>query len=139
MNQAKREAAGGANKVPPALLVLASRNDLPPRVLHLLEGVLGLCSSSLERVLVATLDDFEAQLFKRAEQLRGGELQYRCFETLREIKRGRADIGPRFMLALEDILARFNRARTADHATATPATPTPLKELTLVHSIELEE
>lgn len=137
MNQAKREAAGGANKVPPALLVLASRNDLPPRVLHLLEGVLGLCSSSLERVLVATLDDFEAQLFKRAEQLRGGELQYRCFETLREIKRGRADIGPRFMMALEDALSRFN----SPHASPAPAVPlpTPPKELTLVHSRELEE
>jgi len=138
MNQVK-SGAGAKPQAPAPLLALSSRADLAPRVLHLLEGTLGLCSSSMERVLVATLDDFEAQLFKRAEQLRGGEQQYRCFETLREIKRGRADIAPRFMLALEDILARFNRARTADHATATPATPTPLKELTLVHSIELEE
>jgi hypothetical protein len=138
VNQAKRETAGESKRVTLPLLVLASRSDLPPRILHLLEGVLGLCSNSLERVLVATLDDFEAQLFKRAEQLRGGELQYRCFESLREIKRGRADIGPRFMMALEDSLARFN----SPHASAAPAAPQPtsaLKELTLVHSRELEE
>ena len=129
--------AGAKPRTAAPLLALSSRGDLPPRVLHLLEGVLGLCSTSLERVLVATLDDFEAQLFKRAEQLRGGELQYRCFETLREIKRGRADIGPRFMLALEDALARFNSPNTS--AAPTGPTPNPPKELTLVHTGELEE
>ena len=137
MNQAKRDAGPEPTvKVVVPSLTLASRGDLPPRVLHLLEGVHSLCSRSLERVLAATLDDFEAQLFKRAEQLRGGEPQYRCFETLREIKRGRADIAPRFMIALEDSLARFGKAGDA----APTAQPAPaLKELTLVHSRELEE
>jgi hypothetical protein len=141
MNQVKRDAGlePSAKAPAPPSLTLASRTELPPRVLHLLEGVLALCSSALERVLVATLDDFEAQLFKRAEQLRGGEAQYRCFETLREIKRGRADIAPRFMIALEDSLARFGKSQSAD-ATATTAQPASgLKELTLVHSRELEE
>src|SRR5690242_9851901 len=105
MNQAKSDTGTKAQGAAP-LLALSSRTDLPPRVRHLLEGTLGLCSSKLERVLVATLDDLEAQLFKRAEQLRSSEQQYRCFETLREIKRGRADIAPRFMLVLEDTLAR---------------------------------
>ena len=137
MNQATSD-AGVKSQATAPLLALSSRSDLPPRVRHLLEGTLGLCSSSMERVLVATLDDFEAQLFKRAEQLRGGEQQYRCFETLREIKRGRADIAPRFMLALEDILARFNRKHTGEAAPVQTVSP-PLKELTLVHSRELEE
>jgi hypothetical protein len=137
MNQAKRDAGPeSVAKVAVPSLTLAHRGDLPPRVLHLLEGVLSLCSRSLERVLAATLDDFEAQLFKRAEQLRGGEPQYRCFETLREIKRGRADIAPRFMIALEDSLARFGKA--GEGAPAAPPAPA-LKELTLVHSRELEE
>src|SRR5262249_12852924 len=99
-----------------------------------------LCSTRLERVLAAALDDFEAQLFKRAEQLRGGEQQYRCFETLREVKRGRADIAPRFMLALEDILARFQlNGPVVTAQTPAVAAPPPLRELTLVHSRELEE
>jgi hypothetical protein len=137
MTQVKRDAGPEpVAKIVVPSLTLAGRHDLPPRVLHLLEGVLSLCSRSLEHVLAATLDDFEAQLFKRAEQLRGGEAQYRCFETLREIKRGRADIAPRFMIALEDTLARFGKP--GDYAPATPATPA-LRELTLVHSRELEE
>jgi hypothetical protein len=139
MNQAKRDAGPAAKTPPSPPLALSSRTDLPPRVQHLLEGVLALCSSSMERVLVATLDDFEAQLFKRAEQLRGGEMQYRCFETLREIKRGRADIAPRFMIALEDTLARFGKGQTSDHPDVHhPASPA-VKELTLVQSRELEE
>jgi len=72
MNQATGDAGAKPAAAAP-LLALASRTDLPPRVRHLLEGTLGLCSSKLERVLVATLDDLEAQLFKRAEQLRSSE------------------------------------------------------------------
>jgi hypothetical protein len=139
MNQAPRDAGKLPRSAARPLIALASRTDLPPRVRHLLEGTLGLCSSKLEKVLVATLDDFEAQLFKRAEQLRGGELQYRCFETLREVKRGRSDIAPRFMLALEDTLARFAQpSSTVDPPTERHSAP-PLKELSLVQTRELEE
>lgn len=134
MNQAKSDTSAKAQAAEP-LLALSARTDLPPRVRHLLEGTLGLCTSRLERVLTTTLDDLEAQLFKRAEQLRSSEQQYRCFETLREIKRGRADIAPRFMLALEDSLARFGRrSESLPHETAPP-----LKELALVETRELEE
>ena len=137
MNQAESDTgARPPQAAPTPLLALASRTDLPPRVRHLLEGTLSLCSSKLEKVLVATLDDLEAQLFKRAEQLRSSEQQYRCFETLREIKRGRADIAPRFMLALEDTLSRFGQRR--DGATPHHAPP-PLRELALVETKELEE
>lgn len=124
-----------------ALTTLASRTDLPPRVRHLLEGLLSLCSSGLERVLVATLDDTEAQLFKLAEQARSNEQQQRCFETLREIKRGRTDVTPRFMLAVEDALARFDQPATP-HTETTPARKRHLParlELSLVDTNELEE
>ena len=132
MNQATSD---GAKPAAARLLPLAHRTDLPPRVRQLLEGTLSLCSSKFERVLAATLDDLEAQLFKRAEQLRTSEQQYRCFETLREIKRGRADIAPRFMLALEDALARFGQRRDGVLQEKAPA----LKELALVETKELEE
>lgn len=108
----------------------------------MLEGVLNLCSTGLERALVATLDDTESQLFKQAEQSRNNEAQYRCFESLREIKRGRADVTPRFMLEIENLLARFDEVPTdAGKADSAPsARPgAARKELALVDSRELEE
>ncbi|MBS0557523.1 MAG: DUF1631 domain-containing protein [Proteobacteria bacterium] len=124
----------------PALQALTSRSDWSPRVRRLMEGVLNLCSTCLERAIAAALDDTEAQLFKSAEQSRNNEAQYRCFETLREIKRGRADVTPRLMLAMEDKLARFDRgsAPAESGAPARPGMPAR-KELALVETRELEE
>jgi hypothetical protein len=124
-----------------APVALASRKDLPPRVRHALEGVLRLCSTGLERALVAALDDTEAQLFRQAEQSRSNEAQQRCFESLREIKRGRADVAPRFMLAVEDKLARFDHHLVKgdiDNA-MTDRPGATRRELALVDTRELEE
>lgn len=139
------QAIGGAGSRPdarePALNTLANRSDLAPRVRNLLEGVLSLCSSGLERALVTTLNEVEMQLFKLAEQGRSNEQQHRCFETLREIKRGRADVAPRYMLMIEDALATFDRPESADTATAEKRrSGAPVKqELSLVDTSDLEE
>jgi Protein of unknown function (DUF1631) len=140
MNQAKMGVGPSPAAQKRTLLTLASRGDLAPRVRQLLEGLLGICSSGLERTLVATLDDLEAQLFRLAEQSRNNDQQYRNFETLREIKRGRADVAPRYMMAIEDCLARFDQPRTKDkHETkARPGGPVR-QELSLVDSRDLEE
>jgi hypothetical protein len=140
MIQATRGAGSKTGDDTPKAQALASRSDWPPRVRQLIEGVLGLCSTSLERAVVAALDDTESQLFKLAEQSRNNESQYRCFETLREIKRGRADVAPRLMLAVEDKLARFDRNGDAQGANvaARPGMPAR-KELALVETRELEE
>jgi len=140
MIQATRGAGSKTGDDTPKAQALASRSDWPPRVRQLIEGVLGLCSTSLERAVVAALDDTESQLFKLAEQSRNNESQYRCFETLREIKRGRADVAPRLMLAVEDKLARFDRngAEQGANAAARPGMPAR-KELALVETRELEE
>ncbi|MEP6485027.1 MAG: DUF1631 family protein [Rudaea sp.] len=121
-------------------MTLASRGDLSPRVRQLLEGILAICSSGLERTIVATLDDLEAQLFRLAEQSRNNDQQYRNFETLREIKRGRADVAPRYMMAIEDCLARFDqpRAKDVDQPRTRPGGPVK-QELSLVDSRDLEE
>ncbi|MDR3387355.1 MAG: DUF1631 domain-containing protein [Rudaea sp.] len=139
------QAMGGAGSRPemrePALNTLAKRADLAPRVRNLLEGVLSLCSSGLERALVTTLNEVEMQLFKQAEQGRSNEQQYRCFETLREIKRGRADVAPRYMMEIEDALATFDRPESADGAgTDKKRSGAPVKqELSLVETGDLEE
>ena len=86
MNQPKTGAGGPAPAAHSRVLsTLASRGDLPPRVRQLLEGVLAICSSALEKVLVMTRDDVEALLFRVAQQSRSNDQQYRSFETLREI------------------------------------------------------
>jgi Protein of unknown function (DUF1631) len=141
MNQSPHDA-----RAPPlatAPVALSSRTDLPPRVMHLLQGTLAICADTMQRALAAALDDFEVQLFQRAEQLRGGEPQHRCFDSLREIKRGRADVAPRFMIALEGSLANIGRdypAETGAAAQPRQAAPAPsLKDLSLVQTRELEE
>lgn len=134
--------AGSKTAAPEAALTtLASRTDLAPRVRHLLEGILSLCSSGLERVLVSALDEAEAQLFKLAEQGRSNEQQLRCFETLREIKGGRADVAPRYMLAIEDALARFDQPENTDPevGSARRNRAPARKELSLLDTNELEE
>ncbi|HET8940941.1 MAG TPA: DUF1631 domain-containing protein [Rudaea sp.] len=123
-----------------ALRTLTSRTDLPARVRAALDGVLGLCSTGLVNALTTTLDDIEQQLFKLAEQSRNNEQQYRCFETLREIKRGRPDVTPRYMLAIEDLLARVDqRTPSDDNSPARSQRPgAERQELTLVDTSDLE-
>ena len=142
MNQASRGVGSKTGDSEPALSVLAGRTDLAPRVRNLLEGILSLCSSGLERVVVATLNEVETQLFKLAEHSRSNDEQSRCFEALRELKRGRSDVAPRYMLAIEDALARFDH-RHIPSADATddrlrPGTPAR-QELSLVDTRALEE
>jgi hypothetical protein len=114
MNPVPRDAGPLPNAVAPPLDTLSSRTDLPSRVKYLLEGTLAICSAALEPMLVVALNVVEVQLVKRTEQLGSGEERQRCFDTLREIKRRRADIAPQFTIALERSLARFRRACPAE-------------------------
>lgn len=115
---------------------LASR-PLPERVRGLLGGILEYASDEIERTLVGTLNEFEQQLFKYAEQARSNIVQTRWLEAQRLVKRTRPDLVPRFLIALEAELAcvrdaagpkaliggfRFNR-----------------DELALVDNLELDE
>jgi hypothetical protein len=84
---------------------------VPPRVRSLLEGMLDYAADELERGLVQALNEFEQQLFKLADQPRNSDGQQRCFETLREVKRGRSDIVPRFLMRLEASLSLMRPLR----------------------------
>ncbi|MEO8802334.1 MAG: DUF1631 domain-containing protein [Rudaea sp.] len=140
MTQAAGEPGNRSQSSIAPLHTLTSRTDLPARARTLLDGVLDRCSNGLVDALTKTLDDIEQQLFKLAEQSRNNEQQYRCFETLREIKRGRPDVTPRYMLAIEDQLARVDERKPADgnspaHAQRPGA---ERQELTLVDTSDLE-
>jgi len=99
---------GSAASKPPATLAAAA---FPKRVRRLLEGILEYTSDEMERILAATLNDAEQQLFKLAEQARSNEVQQHCFEALRMVKRNRSDLIPQFMVGLEAELASVRDAR----------------------------
>ncbi|PKM07484.1 MAG: hypothetical protein CVV14_08340 [Gammaproteobacteria bacterium HGW-Gammaproteobacteria-4] len=99
---------GSAGSKPPATLAAAA---FPRRVRRLLEGILEYASDEMERILAATLNDAEQQLFKLAEQARSNEVQQHCFEALRTVKRSRSDLTPQFMVGLEAELASLREAR----------------------------
>jgi pyruvate/2-oxoglutarate dehydrogenase complex dihydrolipoamide acyltransferase (E2) component len=87
---------------------LKQRPDLPARVRSLLEGLLERAANQFEHAISRTLDELEQELFKLAERARSNEQQHARFEALREIKRARADIAPRFLLHVESSLAHIN-------------------------------
>ena len=90
---------------------LAER-DLAPRVRAALEGLLER-TAYFERALGLLLDEIEQHLFKQADRARSNEQQARMFEAIREIKRGKADIVPRFLAHVESSIARFDHDATA--------------------------
>lgn len=116
------------------LISIAAAGKLPPRVRLMLEGMLALCGGVLERVITLTLNEFEQLLFKDAERARNATEQHDVFAALREVKRGRADVAPRFMQHLESTLARLD-ASTAPAATA----PRRSGEMSLVDNSDLDE
>ncbi len=118
---------------PLGLPTLADRGDLSPRVRQLLEELMAMASARLEPALRAVLSDLEQQLFKLAEQSHSNTEQQRCFESLREVKRGRADLAPRFIASLEEHLAGFDRAP------AQAARRDPDAELELLPAQQLED
>lgn len=118
---------------PLGLPTLADRGDLSPRVRQLLEELMAMASARLEPALRAVLSDLEQQLFKLAEQSHHNTEQQRCFESLREVKRGRADLTPRFVASLEEHLAGFDRAPVP------AAKAAPGAELELLPAQQLED
>ena len=117
---------------------LASKN-LPRRVRHLLEGILEFASDEFERGIMSSLNEFEQQLFKFAEQARSATVQTRWLEAQRLIKRTRHDLVPRFLIALEAELSVLRESHQ----------PKPLfmsrlgvgmgTELSLVNDMEIDE
>ena len=122
-----------------AMSSLASRQDLAPRVRNVLGGVLGLFWRNLERSLTTTLDEFERHLIQYANKPKVGEAGSRALESVRRMKPTRGDLGSRFMLSLEDDLARFDQRVTARPAKKAALSLSHWQDLSLVGSSELDE
>ncbi len=111
----------------------ASTAGLPPRARKLLEGILDLSIARLEPVIGQTIEDFERELFRAADQPRDSVAQRLCFETLRAFRSRRADVAPRFFARLEQVL--FNLTAYEAGARETTARRS---ELALVSEAEIE-
>ena len=123
----------GSNASPRASL---GQRAFPRRVRVLLEGVLDFVSDEIDRGIATMLGELEQQLFKLAEQARSNNLQKGFFDALREVKRGRADLAPRFLLGLETALASIN-----DPGKSTKVQPPERRfsELSLVEDVVMDE
>lgn len=117
---------------------LASKN-LPRRVRHLLEGILEFASDEFERGLMSSLNEFEQQLFKFAEQARSATVQTRWLEAQRLIKRTRHDLVPRFLIALEAELSLLRDPYQAKPLFMSRSGVGLGSELSLVNDMELDE
>lgn len=111
-------------------------SGLAPRALTAVEGVYAFLAETLEKALRQTMNELEQALFRLAEQSRSNEEQQRCFESLREVRRGRADLAPRFMVNLEDALATAGRVEVS---VETKPKPGLRAGLSLVDNTELED
>ena len=111
--------------------------SLPARPRAVLEAMFAMCSVALEQVVTATLNDLEQQLFKLAEQAKSNEHQRHCFEILREIRRGRADVAPRFVIRLEAALASLDS--THEVPSFASISRSQRQELSLIEPEEMEE
>ncbi|HET6603464.1 MAG TPA: DUF1631 domain-containing protein [Xanthomonadaceae bacterium] len=126
-------AHSGPDSGPPPSL---SQRAFPPRIRALLEGILQYVSDEFERGLNKTLNEFEQQLFKLAEQARNISVQSTCFSALREVKRARADLIPHFMVGLEAALADIRGP--GERGSAITTAPRA-GELALVEDVEVDE
>jgi CheY-like chemotaxis protein len=125
-----------ATEPAPVMLRLAERGDLPQRQRDILQGLLTLCGSGLERHIAEAMSEFEKQLVRLADKA-PNEQQNGYFDSVHELKRGRGDVVPRFLRSIENSLARLGEVVAQ---APTPIKPSPLKpRLALTESAYLDE
>ena len=113
-----------------------STQSFPRRVRTLLEGIFEIVTGELDRGFIATLDGLEHQLFKLAEQARSNEVKLQCLEALGTVKRGRSDLMPRYIAALESTLAGV---RGVEDTKTQPVEGLSYTELSLVAEVDMDE
>ena len=113
-----------------------STRSFPRRVRTLLEGIFEIVTGHLDRGLMLTLDGLEQQLFKLAEQARSNDIQMHCLEALGSVKRGRFDLMPHYVAALEASLASIRDETISTEQSADSIT---YADLSLVADVDMDE
>jgi len=109
---------------------------LPRRVRRLLEQLYALISDETAPQMERMLAEFEQQLFRQADQARNPSLQSGYLETLRLVRLRRADLIPRYLVALETALTRVRQpVAPRSQATILPS----FSDLRLVDDSEVDE
>lgn len=126
----------GAKATGEAKLVRLVERALSPRVRTVLAGLLER-TAYFESVLGLLFDELEQNLFKQADRARSNEQQLRLFEAIREIKRGKADIVPRFLAYLESSIAMLDQTASVKRPDNL-SSPYGAVKLELVESGDLE-
>ncbi len=117
-------------------VVRVAERTFPRRVRALLEGLLAR-TAFFDTALSLLFDEIEQHLFKQADRAHTNEQQARMFESIRAIKRGKADIMPRFLVHLETRLALLDEIVAARGSASATRSSSPAK-LELVDSSDLE-
>lgn len=139
MTHAGRQGSTDHDGTEPAFGRLARRTDLPPRVHKLLDGLFERACAYFDNAVPNVLDEIENALFALAERAQNNAQQQRHFESLREIKRGRADAGPRFLQHVESTLAGIRRAPASAGAVAAQTKDRSRAPLELIEASVLDE
>ena len=113
-----------------------SKGALPRKVRQILVGFHELAADALERELTGALNEFEQQAYNNAEQARSNSIQVRWLETLRTIRRTRADFVPRVLQGIEAQLAVIREPASAEPGRAAQR---GLNELALIDASEMDE
>lgn len=126
----------GAKATGETKLVRLVERALSTRVRMVLAGLLER-TAYFESVLGLLFDEIEQNLFKQADRARSNDQQLRLFEAIREIKRGKADIVPRFLAYLESSIAMLDQTASVKRPDK-PASAYGAVKLELVESGDLE-
>jgi len=111
---------------------------LPPRVRRTLERALSFVSGELDGGLSSLVSEFEQELFRLADQARNPGLESGYMAALRAFRANRADLVPRFLLALEGTLAGL-RTAVPTPPPAPAETATSFGPLSLVEDTVMDE
>lgn len=135
MNQFKKSASEPSRAE--ARNVRLAERELPPRVRRVLDGLVER-TAWFEAPLGQLLDEVEQSLFKQADRARSNEQQSRMMEAIRELKRRRGDVVPRFLAHLESTIARFDSVDANATRGTSAGSPRGGMKLELVESADLE-
>ncbi|MCK7595537.1 DUF1631 family protein [Pseudomarimonas salicorniae] len=113
---------------------------MPPKVHALAEGAFRQLSAELERAVLNSLSEFEAQLFVLAEQARNPATQTQHMQALRHVREGGEQFLPRFRQRLESALAGLRDPDSGEAASTSKAAGSPGSGgLSLVETSEVDE
>jgi len=117
------------------LLRLAECAQIPAQRREILQSLLQLCACALELPVSEALGEYEKQLVRLADKATINQ-QNTYFDSVHQLKRGRAEVFPQFVRSIEDSLARMGEDRPSGRVRASGS---PAIKLALTDSVQLDD